>query len=439
MPQIINESNLLSNLGQSLGQGIGGGLSQLLASHVANKARKYEEGNLAKKLEPLLGVNAEQAQAIASLGSHNPKAQQAVITNLLNMRSRQEANKNFGQNIKPVFGQPSSPLDLLSKSQAAQEPVEQSMPQQQPSLQTALQSLTGQNPSFTEQQMLQSLVPQQVQNQQKKQQPVSPVLNDNSRANMNRQQLEDDLIDEKIRNGEFTEQQVLKIEENRQKRRANDFKERKYAQERADKVIDPIVKEADYARADNLRFKKMLDLDNDDKILPGTYLKALAKFGIDDVGALLNPETEEAIKIQNDFTRHVKERFGGKITNDQIKIFLRSLPNALQSKEGRARVIHSLMTLNKIPELKLEEIENIIQENNGELPLDLNLQLSKRMRPIIDGLSDEFINNIKIGAGSQVNNLKGIVGTTVFDTKTGNYIRIDENGNKTILKDFKEK
>lgn len=433
MPQIIPGNDLLSNIGQ----GLGSSLSQLLASHVAKKARSQEQKNLTEKLAPLLGGNLEHASAIASID--DPKAQQMLITTILNNRNKQQNQQDFGQRIKPVLGQPSSPLDLLSQPQEGQVPAQQPIPQQQPNLQTPVQALTGQKPSFTEQQMLQSLVKQPDQNQQQKQQPESPVLNASKQSKVNRQQLEDDLIDEKIRNGEFTEQQVLKIEENRQKRRANDFKERKYARDRADKIIDPIVKEADYARADNLRFQKLIDLDTDDKILPGPYLKALAKFGIDDVGALLNPETEEAIKIQNDFTRHVKDRFGGKVTNDQIKIFLRSLPNALQSKEGRKRVIHSLTVLNKIPELKLDEVNKIIEENGGEPPLDLNLQLSKRMRPIIDGLADEFVNGLKIEAGSLVDNLKGIQGTTVFDTKTGNYIRIDENGKKTILKDFKEK
>ncbi len=183
----------LSSLGQSVGQGIGGGLSQLLASHVAKKARAHEQNSLAEKLLPLVGGNKQHASAIAALGYHNPRAQQSAIETLMKQYSAGETyNRIKGQGAPTQQYQP-TPQDQnkIQEEEQPQQP-EQAMQQARPNLQTPLQARTGQQPSFTEQQMLQSLVPQQQQQaprpQPKKQQQIQPQQLENQGGNVNPQQ-----------------------------------------------------------------------------------------------------------------------------------------------------------------------------------------------------------------------------------------------------------
>lgn len=411
MPQIINESSLLSNLGQSLGQGVGGGIGQLLSSHIASKARKYEQGVLAEKLASLLGGNIQQARAIAAL--EHPGAQQRIISDLLNSQNQGQRNEALGMLLA---GNPAQQQIQEQESQP-----EENILQQQPQLQTSLQALTGKKPSFTEQQMLQSLVPG-------KQQQIKPMAKEKQHGGMNDQLSKIDRIREAARRGLISPQILLAAEKEERQREENQQKialqreklqlqkeqtqsrfkteEKKISQQeqsRIDKETLPtyneITKEAKAAKGNLKRLNRMEELIKEGVAYPlyASALKTISNgifgFGID-LTSLLDANSQEFDKLSTDFVKDAKSFFGNRLTDADLKAFLKTVPTLSMSDSGKERVIKSLRSFSDAALIKRKALDDIIRENNGKRPSNLDELLDKRTADQLDPLSKEIKKNI---------------------------------------------
>ena len=133
--------------------------------------------------------------------------------------------------------------------------------------------------------------------------------------------------------------------------------------------------------------------------------------------AFLNSmETQAAEKLTSDFHRNIKDRYGAKITDNQMRMFARSIPNLLQSKEGRRQVIKNLLTLNGMEETYFKAQRSIIKENNGVPPLDLHALALERSDNDVAKLSDQFGRNLELSKGSIIpaSQLNDLIGSPVY-------------------------
>jgi hypothetical protein len=370
MPQIINETNPLSSLGQSLGTGIGGGLSELLSSHVANKARKYEENSLAKKLAPHVG-GMEKAEIIVALGRNNPKAQQMIVSNIF-QEEQKKAQVAKDEALRNFLGQePTQENQMVT----AQKPLDQLSPNQTQVPQAGENNL--------QQQGLQ------------KQEQISPVMKENLEPKVISPQNELKKYKEAFKRGLITHDQLRDYEKALDKKQAAIDKE-------TFPLYDEINKESKAAK-DNI--KRLSDLevlvkkgDLADPIVAAafdTLAHGLWGVGIN-LKSLLSADSQEFEKISTDFVKNAKQYFGARLTDTDLRTFLQTVPTLSMSDEAKRRVIENMRYFANAASLKGKIMNDIIQKNGGERPKNLfelvdtraNRELDKMAQEIKDSLAE---------------------------------------------------
>lgn len=169
-------------------------------------------------------------------------------------------------------------------------------------------------------------------------------------------------------------------------------------QENIDKETLPeykeIVKNAKAAKDNERRLNRMEQLNEKGDLNFGAFssvLKGLGEhFGID-VSSLMTADEQEFDKLSADFIKNAKDVFGARITDADLRAFLKTVPTLSQSKEGRRRVIKSLRVGNAAAKAKKDAMDEIIKENNGKRPRNLELLVEERVNPILDELAQEYI------------------------------------------------
>lgn len=205
-------------------------------------------------------------------------------------------------------------------------------------------------------------------------------------------------IERKIEDPSTTPAQRVKLQEEKE-RRLEKFEK---AQEKVDKQERPYLDElrlkGKAATETALGLDKMLQLVNTGKLvgpIRGTILETI-KQGIPVLGigadlfGLTSNETQEFKKIQADMLRNVKDWFGSRITNDEIKRFMDRIPSLNQSDEGKRLVIRDLKLLNQANIARNKAAQEIIEENGGHLPPDLEPRVEKRAKTELDRIANEF-------------------------------------------------
>lgn len=116
--------------------------------------------------------------------------------------------------------------------------------------------------------------------------------------------------------------------------------------------------------------QEMKKLEASGKMTDSTWLQFLDMFGLD-FNILKSPETEAYQALEKEFLRDLKSIFGGRISNQEMQTFLRSIPRASNTPEGRKLIRERLESLYKAQSLEYKVMRKIISENNGVPPLDL--------------------------------------------------------------------
>lgn len=65
-----------------------------------------------------------------------------------------------------------------------------------------------------------------------------------------------------------------------------------------------------------------------------------------------NAETQEFVKIINDFTTQAKDSYGARVTNFELDRFMKRLPGLLNSEEGRRIILKQMRVQNQIDKLE---------------------------------------------------------------------------------------
>ncbi len=207
--------------------------------------------------------------------------------------------------------------------------------------------------------------------------------------------------------------QAQKSEAQRQQAEKESKKEQLAIRKETQPYVDKITaafKDAKETEKDIKRLEKIVDQGYLGVPLANTTIKAL-KNGIPflgiglDLSFLMTADAQELDKLSTSFARHAKSWFPGRVTDADLRTYLSTIPNLAQTKDGMKRVIKSIKSANEAAKITHDAMRDIIKENNGRRPIDLQMKVDERIGDKLDRLYDDFIN---IPVGTEDKGLKQI-------------------------------
>lgn len=202
----------------------------------------------------------------------------------------------------------------------------------------------------------------------------------------------------------FTDEQILatslidpQLARTLQAQKGQQLQERKFQQgskEQAFKITKDvrsrIAKESRGARENMARLGRMSNLIDEGKLIGPVWNETLKRLNLD-IPALKNPSSQEFDKLTVDFLRGARDIFGARVTNFEVENFLKAIPSLSQTNEGKKRVIRNLELMNKGAVVRSKVMQEVVKENGGIPPLDLEEQVEERAGPVLDKLSSKFL------------------------------------------------
>jgi hypothetical protein len=260
------------------------------------------------------------------------------------------------------------------------------------------------------------LIPQQASSQP--QIPKNPLVDALKKGGINEQQL--------FQLAGLQQQKQLRANEQSKQARKEQFEAQREINKSTQKYYDQVIGESEAAKTSNKRLTKMSKLIEKGELpYAATYnlLKNLedvsetgaskaglaaagSKGGV--VGAIVgafispivgalksgqkyfSPGTEEFEKLSADFIRDAKQIFGGRITDADLKAFLQTVPTLAQTDNGKRKIINNIRSANDAAIAKSEALREILEENDGKRPANLQFLVEERARKKIDKAAQEF-------------------------------------------------
>ena len=412
------------DIGEEFGRGLGTGLQTGLQSLLSSRLKQMEQRGISSGLQAL-GYSPQESLALSGLPSpvlqqiikqlpqaeqrsflqsqglppeivsFAPPAQKAFIQQLLPYVQESELNKLLSESGPNYLAQQQAQNSQLLKEEqglgdnlSLQEKVNKPQEKEEVILKQK-EFTTEPNESFKE---------------------TKKEIKDFSNAQPNDYELapgakgfrEVAAIDKKLQNAQLsgTQRSLLK----KQKEQLIEKAEKKQAA--IDKRVDPYRRKltdlAKGAEENNLTLEKMLRLINNDGVagpLTGNILDLL-KEGVTvagyplslniDLFGLTSSGTQEFKKLSTGLIRNVKDIFGSRISNQELRTFMDTIPTLNQSDEGKRRVIRDMRLLNEGYVLRKKAMDEILAENGGYAPHNLEDLVDKRSKQSLDKLSDQF-------------------------------------------------
>ena len=370
-------------LGELLGAGFGTGIGQLLQ-------KKMQQMQTSKGLEGLLGP--EQAAQISQLP---PEIAKQVIGQKLKAIQQQDRINLFQQQYGGFQPGVRPGLDTLlagaKQDQQIDVPLE------------GAASLQGLQPA--------GQVDQGTQFEGLQQQQQTPLGGPNGYVPGRAASLALSLgIDpsKAIEIEERAKESSLKAEREKRRETFETRKERVAEQREIDKETLPYFKETlkSYkgAKETERRIGRMENLVREGKLdspifssTMDTISKGIFGFGIN-LDALRSPDSQEFKKLSIEFLKNAKNLFGPRVTQSEISMFMQMVPTLQQSDKGKLRVINNMKAYNEAEKVKKLALDQIILENNGRRPRNLEMLVNDRTEKQLDELSQQFKRGYNIEA-----------------------------------------
>jgi len=178
------------------------------------------------------------------------------------------------------------------------------------------------------------------------------------------------------------------------------IKEEKKDLRDAEKEAKPIIKET------SDKYKSALETQNSLKrmeqlIQTGRLTRPRARaflnfleHGIWGVGLdfhhLESPESQEFDKLSKSMLKQAKSIFGSRITDMDVKSFLKMVPDLLQTREGKRRIIYNMKLMNQGSMVRKKAMDDIIEENGGRAPNNLETLIDKRAAKQLDEIDKKL-------------------------------------------------
>jgi len=137
-----------------------------------------------------------------------------------------------------------------------------------------------------------------------------------------------------------------------------------------------ITKQAE--NADHLvkTMKEQKKLIESGKMDPALYVSIVDRFL--PYSSLKSPETQAYQALEKEYLKDLKSIFGGRITDREMSTFLQSIPRAENSPEAQKMIMARLDAYYKAKQLKYKVMRQIVKDNNGIPPLDLQEQVQDK-------------------------------------------------------------
>lgn len=180
------------------------------------------------------------------------------------------------------------------------------------------------------------------------------------------------------------------LESQRKERSKQEFKEKEIALHETKELREEINQGFKTAKMNEQIYKRMEALNKEDLVAPMTA-KLSERLGIP-LSVLGNPSSEEFDKLSNTLSREVSSIYKGRILQSEFQNFLKQIPTLLNSKEGRSRILETLRMIDKPKELYHKAYREVVKENKGKIPLDLNERIIDKVEPELDKLAENFKN-----------------------------------------------
>jgi hypothetical protein len=211
-----------------------------------------------------------------------------------------------------------------------------------------------------------------------------------------------------------------------QKLAAEKSKEEKIEQHKINKEVMPLYreinKEAAGAKEDDRRLNRMETLVNKGDLTRPRWHSFLNTLEHGFFGAGINlhslesADSQEFDKLSKEFLKNAKNVFGTRITDTDVKTFLKMVPDLSQNREGKLAIIQNMRMYNDGKQIKKAAADQLVKQNGGKLPADFELKIEQLAGPQLDKLARRFATDARQKPQEE---------TSMFDKITGGDILIN--------------
>lgn len=432
MVQTLKDTSLGERLGTGLGEGLRAlaeqNFNQMQARKQAELARAQTESGLASLFEP------EQARGLSSL---QPDLLKSVVTEKLRGQ-RQLAQTGPGiktiapelsdeQSIKigalpPGVQQlwyrnylesPQQAVQALNEiptpswAKAVGIPTQQSIQEELPEGKIYKKSdLKTTQPKLSKEEILNSKISELSQKPSLMKQKTEIKKIEPSEVITPRQQTEflrekaKEVLPEKV---EYKNVSDL-MREGKSKSEAHDLlkeqkQKRSEGRKESQKYYNEINAAATGAKDDIIRLDKIMELNEKGNLgfpILNSIIKGLGNislFGTNlgiDLSGLMTADAQTLDKLSTDFVKNAKQYFGSRLTDADLKAYMKTVPTLLNSKEGRREVIRNMRIFLEAKLIRQKAMNEIIKANGNEKPENLNTLVDEASESLINNLAEQF-------------------------------------------------
>jgi len=401
-PQQKTSPSFSSSFGAGFGEGLGSGISSLIDIKLQKMQQQQQVNQAKESLTPYLGK--DKAEAIAPLTVSNPQLASELLKDAIEGPGRMAYSQ-------AITGLPAS--EQIPALGAVNQPLQQS-----PFSDQKMAIVTPPKPkvSVDDKPISSSKIAKKLNTDIERMRSFLPRVN---KKDIPKLQQQIDKKEERLEKIVFKEKEIeekgkqFKQSQNLQEKKFK-LQEKKYLNEmdaqkrkeaRADQkdidmetkeVYKKIIEQSKAARENDMRLNRMEKI-NDEGQLGGTLFNSLigtiteGAFGIGlDLTSLMTADAQEFKKLSTDFLKNVKSVFGARVTQQEVKMYLQTIPTLMQSKDGRDKVIQNLKAFNKANKIRFNTMNDLIEKNNGRRPRNLSSEIEKRVASKLDNLAEKF-------------------------------------------------
>jgi hypothetical protein len=164
--------------------------------------------------------------------------------------------------------------------------------------------------------------------------------------------------------------------------------EEKLEAQRVSKLADEISRANRVAETEELRLKQQERLVEKGNLSSPVVVKFLDSIGMP-LSVLGNPDNEEYSKVEAEFVRDVSNIFPGQIRVYEIEAYMKTIPSLLNSDEGKKAIIKQRRLMNEASKIRYKAYKDILKENNGRKPRNLDILIEERTSDKINELGLE--------------------------------------------------
>lgn len=208
------------------------------------------------------------------------------------------------------------------------------------------------------------------------------------------------------------------------------FQEKKLALDETKDYRNTVQKQAQSASELEPVLNQMENLINTGKLSNPIIAKFADKFGL--IG-LLDPTSQQYQGLSVGFFKDLKNLFGAAVSDLDLTTYINKIPQLTQTDKGKRVLIDNFRVLGEASQVRNRIKNQIVRENGGIPPLDLQEQVEKKSAPILNKLGEKFNKNIYNQIGQSLPSMpeaSKYSGRMIIDEETGQ--RFKSNGKEWI-------